>query len=229
MRLFKLQCLRVLICAISLGLVACGGGSGDKLVDGLLDGAKKDEQVTLSLVNALGERATFFAKSTSLSRSVFDEKQKIADVSQGSVSEGVFYKFNRKANKTQFGVRDTGTQKISTTLDLDLENKAKYWTIAWLNNNVYQLSIFKKSVSNEAGVFRVRVFSNSVQDVTINGDSTVVATTEKGKVTGFFSISDCSTGLNVGGNFIELCNDAVFGKSYIAVVDQNGKVVVAEE
>ena len=75
----------------------------------------------------------------------------------------------------------------------------------------------------------MRVFSNTALPVRINELSAVVATLEKGKVSVPFSIDNCASGLNVGGHNIEFCNQAEFGKSYLAVVDSDGKITVIEE
>ena len=101
--------------------------------------------------------------------------------------------------------------------------------IAWLDGANYQLTGFTKNISSEADRMIVRVFSNTEQEVRINEVNDVVSTTEKGKVSAPFSIDNCAAGLNVGGNNIEFCNQAEFGKSYLAVVNSAGKITVIEE
>lgn len=217
----------LLVFVISSGIAACNSSSSDDLDDDI-DDSKKDRQADIGFVNALDEQAIFYVKAKVLSRDIFASEQIAADV-LGANTANYALRFNDGTEKNDFGVRDSATQSKSAVTEIKLNDQAAYWVIAWLDGNAYQLTGFNKSTADEAGVFKVRVFSSTAMPVKINGNETIATTTEKGKVTTHFSIDDCETGLNVGGNPIDFCNDAVFGNSYLAVVDSNGKVVVAQE
>ena len=224
-RLLKLQWVRpVSALAVLVGITACSGSSSDRVIDGL----KKDKQATVSFVNAVNERATFYLKARILNRDTFDSENRVANVLSRNVDDYI-YKFNKTTEESRIGVRDAATQTKSATLDMDIDDKASYWVIAWLNGDAFRLSSFRKSTADETGVFKVRLFANTELDIRLNGNNTVVATTEVARVTTHFTVDDCATGLRVGDNFINLCNDAVFGKSYLAVIDDGAKAVVAEE
>lgn len=227
MSLLKQQWKRILlVVAISSGIAACK--SGNDINDDIVDDIKKDRQANIGFVNALDEQAIFYAKAEILNRSIFDDDQIAADVLQANTSNYPL-RFNETTEKNRFGVRDSATQTKSAITDLKLKDQVAYWVIAWLDGTKFQLTGFKKTLADEAGVFKVRVFSTTALAVKINGNEAIATTTEKGKATTHFSIDDCATGLNVGGNSIDFCNDSVFGNSYLAVVDSNGKVVVAQE
>lgn len=220
---FKPSWIRLILPIIVLTSITACGSDSDKVVDGL----NKDKQATIGLVNAANERATFYAKARVLNRGTFDSENRVTDILQDNSADYI-YKFNKTTEETRFGVRDAATQTKSATFDIDIDDQASYWLIAWLDGNAYRLTGFKKSAANQVGVFRVRVFANSALSIRLNGSNTVVATTEKGRVTTYFSVDNCATGLRLGNNFINICNDVVFGKSYLAVIDDGVKAVVAE-
>ncbi len=215
-----------LVCAVLSGIAACK--SSDDFNDDIVDEIKKDNQADIGFVNALDEQAIFYARAEVLNRDIFDREQIAAEVLGASTSNYPL-RFSEETEKNDFGVRDSATQSKSAVTEIKLKDKSSYWVIAWLDGTRYQLTRFFKSRADEAGVFKVRVFSTTAMAVKINGNEAIAATTEKGKVTTHFSIDDCATGLNVGGNSIDFCNDAVFGNSYLAVVNSNGKIVVAQE
>ncbi len=216
----------LLVFAVSSGVIACK--SNDDFNDDIVDDIKKDNQADVGFVNALDEQAIFYAKAKVLNRDIFDREQIAAEILEANASN-YFLRFNETTEKNRFGVRDSATQTKSAITDIKLKDQAAYWVIAWLDGTTYQLTGFYKSRADEAGVFKVRVFSTTAANIKINGNEAIAATTEKGKITTHLSIDDCATGLNVGGNSIDFCNDAVFGNSYLVVVDSNGKVVVAQE
>ena len=214
-----------LLVAISFSLLGCGGSSLDRIVDDI----DTDRQAKISFVNALDEMADFHAKVDYLNRDLFDNRQKAKTVINNETSDFSFKWIDNGTQRSSFGVRDTNTNTTSVKIDTDIDNNANYWMIAWLDGGNYQLTEFKKSTYSETDRFVVRVFSNTVLPVRINEVNDVVAMMEKGKVSVPFSINNCAAGLNVGGNNIEFCNQAEFGKSYLAVVDSDGKITVIEE
>ena len=213
-----------LFVAITSSLIGCDDTS-DKIVDNI----DTTRQADISFVNAVGEMADFYVKPNYLNRDVFDSQQKAKTVFNSEVGNFTFKWIDSGSQGSQFGVRDTNTSTTSSTIDTDIDSNAKYWMVAWLDGNQYQLTSFKKSSTRAANRFVVRVFSNTNLDIKINETDEIVAATEKGKVSVPFTIDNCAAGLNVGGNYIEFCNQAEFGKSYLAVVNSAGKIVVIEE
>jgi len=211
-----------MILALLLAVTACGGSS-----DKIIDNTHKDKHADISFINGLDSSVAFHIKTRLLNRDVFDDKQKAVDVPRHGRSDYRFRWISASKERSQIGVINSYDSSQSLKLNLEIKHKGNYWTIAWQSGDGYRLAVFNKSSSDEAGRFSVRVFSNTVQEVSVN--DSVVASTVEGQVIGPFSIVDCAAGLAVGGNVIDLCNEVVYGESYLAVVDAGGKLIVVPE
>jgi hypothetical protein len=125
-----------------------------------------------------------------------------------------------------FGVRDSINADKEDRMTTTLSKNDNLWVIAWEASGDRELSVVDKKQSNNADVFNVRLFANGNYVVSVDGNH--VLNTEKGKVTTYLKVANCANGLKVADKAIDLCTGD-FAKSYLLVVDNSGKRVMAEE
>ncbi|XPF95022.1 hypothetical protein ACM9HF_03120 [Colwellia sp. RE-S-Sl-9] len=196
------------------------------IISGCNDEAITYNDSKISYINALDEQATFFIKQDGASGKIYNNKHRVISLLKETASGEIKHTwFGFK--QSQIAVEDTNTRSNYTSIKKTLRDKRNYWTVAWLDNNDYELSIFEKETSNMDGLYRVRVFSNGQYPIYINGNTTNTLFTKKGEVSDFFSVEKC-TELKIANNNIDLCKGD-FGKSYLAVVDENGLLSLTEE
>ena len=216
-------------CAIvfTLGLTAALTGcldSSDELDD------KLTLEVKLSFVNSLSYMADFYVQKRSVSNGysgLFDNDNLASrDVPKNEVASTYSYRYKVTNTMLNLGVKDSVNANKEERNTSILSKNDKLWVIAWEDSAESTLSVVKKSQKNTPDVFNVRLFANGSYDVAVAGSQ--VLTTEKGKVTDYLSVSSCADGLNVANNNIDLCSGN-FGASYLVVIDNNGKLVMAQE
>lgn len=196
------------------------------IISGCNDEAITYNDSKISYINALDEQATFFIKENGASGDVYSNKHRVISLLKETASGEIKHTwFGFK--QSEIAVEDTNTRSHYTSIKKTLRDKRNYWTIAWLDNNDYELSIFEKNTSNEDGVYRVRVFSDGQYPVYINGKTNREFVTKEGEVSDFFSVENC-TELKIADNNIDLCKGDL-GKSYLAVVDKDGLLSLTEE
>ncbi|AZZ96220.1 hypothetical protein [Pseudoalteromonas sp. R3] len=212
-----------LVLGLSAALTGCGESS-EELKEQLNHDAK------MSFINSLDYMADFHAKKRSISSGysgLFDSSSVVsADVPAKEVGQTYSYSYKAINNMINLGVKDSNSGEKQDRMNTTLKDGASLWVIAWEANGERALSVVGKKPDNKADVFNVRLFANGSYDVMVDGSK--VATTEKGKVTDYYAVGSCAEGLQVAGNAIDLCNGD-FGKSYLLVVDANGKRVMAAE
>ncbi len=204
-------------------LSACGGSAVDRIVDS----ADKNREVTLSLVNAASESLYLHIKPDVISRTLFDDQHQKLE-GQAKQVRGYTYKWTEAWSKTDFGIRDVNTKGKTANLEFDLSRDKHYWLVGTDSNNL-NLNMFQRTSSNQSGVYRVRVLATQPLNIYLNGSNTATTTTQNNKVTPFYTVQSCATGLKVGNEFIDFCPEANVGRSYLAVADMNGKLMVVQE
>ncbi|TMP37391.1 hypothetical protein [Pseudoalteromonas rubra] len=212
-----------LVLGLSAALTGCGEGS-EELKEQLNHDAK------MSFINSLDYMADFHAKKRSISSGysgLFDSGSVVsADVPAKEVGQTYSYSYKAINNMINLGVKDSNSGEKQDRMNTTLKDGANLWVIAWEADGERALSVVGKKQDNKADVFNVRLFANGSYEVMVDGAA--VAPTEKGKVTDYYAVSSCADGLQVADNAIDLCNGD-FGKSYLLVVDANGKRVMATE
>lgn len=204
----------ILTTAILLFITGCDG-----------DALSKND-ATISYINALDEQANFYVKKSSNSGSIYDCKHKAISLMRGENSDEIKHKWFG-LEKSELAVENTNNRKEQINIKEVLKDDRNYWLIAWLDGSDHKLSLFKKSSSSRDNLYRVRVFANNKLDVYLDDSNNKLLTTEVGKVSNYFSVEKC-TGLVVGDNNIDLCSGD-FGRSYLAVVDDNGLITLVKE
>ncbi|EAR30810.1 hypothetical protein PTD2_04536 [Pseudoalteromonas tunicata D2] len=204
-------------------LTGCGESS-DELDD------KLNHDVKITLVNSLDYMVDFHVKKRSISTGysgLFDS-DKIAskDIPSNSVANTYNYSYKVTNNMVNFGVRDSINADKEDRMTTTLSKNDNLWVIAWEASGDRELSVVDKKQSNNADVFNVRLFANGNYAVSVDGNH--VLNTEKGKVTTYLKVANCANGLKVADKAIDLCTGD-FAKSYLLVVDNSGKRVMAEE
>lgn len=212
-----------------LALLVSACGSSDKIVGDILDDIETKHSANISYVNGIDESVTFYIKSTVYPNSVFDNDHRIVNLQHTHASNEIKHKWIDGAKETEFAIADTNTASKKRIITRDLQDNQDYWSVAWMMDGDYQISLFNKLSSNQSGKFRVRVFTDATLPILLNGQAGLVENTEPGQVTDVFSVENCSD-LRVGATDVDLCQSADFGQSYLVVVNNlTGSVVVAQE
>ncbi|MDU0353926.1 hypothetical protein RS130_08285 [Paraglaciecola aquimarina] len=188
--------------------------------------ALSNNDAEMSYINALDEQATFYIKKSSNDRDIYDSDYRTISLLSGEASYDIEHDWF-SYEKSYIGVEDTNTRSEQVYISTNLRDKRSYWVVAWLDNRDYDISVFQKRKSNMADVIRVRIFANDRYAVFIDGSNASSFITDKGEVSDYFSVHNCSE-LSVENNNINLCS-ADFGLSYLAVVDEHGLVSLIEE
>lgn len=205
-------------------LSACGGSDGS---DGSGGGTLTNHKATIGYINATDIPVSFYAKNTGVTTSIYHDDNLTITLLEQQASENITHRWLGDS-VSDFGVREANYRSKSATLSSTLADKQSYWLVAWLNDNSFELNHLLKTSDNKDGVYRVRLFSNSVQDVYVNGNSSAELTVQKGQVSQYVTVNDCAA-LVVGDNEIDLCQSGNLGKSYLAVVNEQGLLVLVEE
>lgn len=193
---------------------------------GCNDDALTNNSATISYINALDKQATFYVKKGSDSSSVYSNKYKVTTLVQGDYSDEIKHKWFG-IQDSRFAVEDTNSRDEQVSIDYRLKDDRNYWSIAWLKNDEYNLSLFKRAPSNRDGLYRIRIFANDKLDVYLGASTTKSLTTETGQVSNYLSLDKC-TDLVIEGNEIDLCSGD-FGHSYLLIVNADGLIAMAEE
>lgn len=208
----------------ALMLSGCGGSGGDDL--------KKltESQTSLTYVNATNDVVNFYLKRDDMlddndQNTLFEANHQVFSDVALNASRTYLYTFKVHQNAVHLGLNDTNTLVKKGTnhvrLDFKYNETSSLWVVAWMMGSQFKLTYFGKEASNQEGVYKVRVFTDTAMPVSINGSKQVELTTEQGSATRALAISNCATGLEVGGRNIDLCH-ADLGRSYLVIVDQMG-------
>ncbi|MBT1066048.1 hypothetical protein KJY73_20910 [Bowmanella sp. Y26] len=204
----------------ALGIVACGDQ-----IDKSIDDRPKNRDTALTFVNALNDDARFYLQPQVMIGDVFQEKYKAADLLKNDY-RSYLYAWNKDHHKTTFGVRDNNSNNKQHKLDANLTDGGRTWVVAWMKGNDYQLSVFEKSPRNRSDTITLRVLASVDMDVAVDGN--VLSRAKSGVVSAHISVEHCSGSLFLANHPIDLCQQD-YGRSYLAVADQNGLRVVVEE
>jgi len=216
---------------MSLVLTACGGSDKyDKSVDKL----EQNRSSELVFVNTMDEMVTFYVKNSIKWNKIFDDNHEMIQLAKNDSSKPIKYTWHKglkktNLNKSYFGIQDTNSKVNKAQVEFELKNDIDFFVVSWESSNEYKISVLEKKPSNAPDVFRIRVFTDSDMSIKINGSDEVVAIAKKGEVSSAFTINNCSDSLQVGNNYIDLCQEGDIGQSYLVVVDSNGKKVITQE
>ncbi|PKH87615.1 hypothetical protein [Colwellia sp. Bg11-28] len=208
-----------------IGVTACDDESA---IDKVVDKMDKKYSTEISYINAVNASTTFYAKSNLYTRGVYDSDFKVVNLLENKVSRKIDHKWSSHGHKFEFAIKDTNSGARTADVKYNVQNKGKYWAIAWMDNNSDVLSIFEMKPSNQNDVFRVRVFANTALSVKILGSDADFTETIAGEVSETYTINNCAD-LYVGGNEIDLCQQGDFGQSYLVVVDSQGLITYGKE
>jgi len=222
--ILKIASKTLLISSFIFLTTACGESAYDDTIDKL----DKKYSADINYINAVNNSSTFYAKSNLYLRDVYHGDFEVVKLLAAGVSGSITHKWSSHGHKFEFATEDTNSGANTTDVRFDLTNQANYWAVAWLNNNNDTLSIFQKKTSSVSGVFSVRIFANANLTVKILGNATNFTNTVAGQVSETYTVESCAD-LYVGGNEIDLCQQANFGQSYLVVVDSDGLITYAKE
>ncbi|MDO6496666.1 hypothetical protein [Photobacterium sanguinicancri] len=224
-----------LITALPILLLGCGGsGDGGSDVDAVsnaVDGVSRTRQADLHFVNTTKEAIDYHIRHTLSEDALFTSTNK-ATANMDKEVTPYMYRWNVSDNVTvQLGIQDTNSKSIQAEIDTMLiSENADLWIVAWLDDaksKLFKLSSLKRSRSEVAGKYRIRVFSH--KDAQIIATSTVTINEAKqGVVTPYMTIENCSGDLYFGAESIDICQLDI-GKSYLLITDGEELLMSAEE
>ncbi|UXI03868.1 hypothetical protein [Photobacterium sp. TY1-4] len=115
------------------------------------------------------------------------------------------------AARNQLGL--LGREKFKVTNDRD------YHFLAWQHQGQIDVSIYEQAKDDRGGEFAVRIFAADPVNLTIEGSPVALTT---GTMSGRYFVDQCNGGIQMNGQPISIC-DASFGRSYLLVVDTDGR------
>lgn len=209
-----------ILTGLTAALMGCGGS--DEVDNALSHSAK------LSYVNSLDVMSDFYVDKRSISlgyNGLFDSKNRASgDVDKNSIGATYSYTYKAINNMVNIGVKESNGHEEKNYHTLS--NGDDLWVIAWQSSNGKKLSFINKKKQEQADKFSVRVFASGTYSVAVDGNQTMA--TKAGEITNYMAVNNCANGLSVNGVAIDLCTGD-FGKSYLVIVDANGKRVMAQE
>lgn len=217
---------------LALTLTACGSEENAKDInDWVIDVSKKEKYAELTFVNMLDEMATFYGKTKQMNRDVFDNRQQINSVSAG---EGESHKFkwgagNQKKEEIRLGVADTNTLSYRGFVDIELEDTLEYWTVAWKDNEIIQLSAFKRTPVVPTTHYNLRFFALKDLSISVEEGAHRAVTLTKGLTSDTLALDHCTNTVKVAGSYIDFCAEAEIGNSYLIIIGQDGQLYVGKE
>jgi len=212
------------VMALAAGITACGGSANDRIIDSL----DKKYDANISYVNAIDDATTFYLKSRLYVKSVYDNDFEIIELTTGNASQPIKHKWSSSGHKSIFAIENSNSGKNLTDIKYNLDNNESYWAVAWLDNNDETISVFEKNPRNQSDVFKVRIFANASLEVVILGNDNTLPNTVSGEASDTYTLNGCAD-LFVGGKEIDLCTLGDFGKSYLAVVNEDGLISYSQE
>jgi hypothetical protein len=206
------------------GLAGCGGSEELKL--------QLEHDNSFTVLNGLDYPIDFYLQHRTMSTTSFsalfaDANRVIRDIPQGAVSQLYHYRYSGHLPATNLGARSSINQVDEAKLYRALQDKENLWLAVWRSKAQQpQLTIIPRQQREQAGKINVRVFADDVYQMTIN--SRVTASTRKGEVSDFYALENCANALVIDGKPIDVCN-ADFGASYLLLLDEKGKKLLARE
>jgi len=212
-----------LMLSFSIALGGCGESS-DELDEKLTSNAK------VSFINSLNYMADFHFQKRNISTGyggLFDSDElAVSEVPAYEIGDIYNYSYKLINNMINIGVKNSVTASNKTRMTTTLDDNDNLWVIAWEASNEQFLSVIDKRKGNNANKFNVRLFANGNYNVYLSEQQ--IFTTEKGKATDYITVDNCNNELKIDEQNIDLCM-ANIGFSYLLVVDNTGKLVMAEE
>lgn len=209
--------------AMAITLSACGG-TADKIIDNI----DTNQSTNISYINGLDNNTSFYLKSTIYNAGVYESQFKTIELMSGEVSEVIPHDWIDGANESVFAIENSITNAARVSQDVDINEHADYWVVAWSQVDESKLAVFEKKASNTVDMYNVRLLTTSQMTVKQSFSNDTLAVTEPGVVTASFKVEGCLD-LMVGGNEIDLCSMGTAGESYLAVVNIEGQIVVVQE
>ncbi len=221
-KLVKKLLMPILSVSIMLLLVGCG----DDVIEDVAE-AFTNNDAGISYINGVDEQVNFFAKNSTSTKSLYNDDYKVTSLMSKEKSNDIRHKW-LGLTESQFAIENSNNRSERQSISKKLKNNQGYWLIAWQENYIHQLSLLQKSSSDHDGQYRVRIFSNQKLNVYINGSPKILLTTRVAEASDWLTVEHCR-GLIVGDNEIDLCQTGNLGKSYLAVINQDGLISLAEE
>ncbi|MBT1064330.1 hypothetical protein KJY73_12135 [Bowmanella sp. Y26] len=212
---------KVITISLMLILSACSSDDVETANFGS-DYYKSDYQ----LVNATNLELDFYMANSELDgdeRDPFKDKYKVAHVTKEEGTKQIRHEHNAE-RKVNFYVHAPYANKAGYRETHKVKRDRHYQWLAWMSGEALSHSLFEKYESNREGYIRVRLFATDTALQANNSGQTLTLTI--GKVSEFISVDQCNGGLQVNGMPINLC-DASFGRSYLLVVGDEGRISLA--
>ncbi|UTV30290.1 hypothetical protein [Photobacterium atrarenae] len=174
-----------------------------------------------TLMNATDYEIDFHMANTELDgdeRDVENSKYFKKTLAAGAAPVEITHEHNVKrrisfyvAARNQLGLLDQKKVKVS--------NDKNYHFLAWQHQGQVALNVFKQEKDDRSSEFSVRIFAADAVNLEIEGSPVSLTS---GMLSGRFYIDQCNGGIMQNEQPISIC-DASFGRSYLLVVDGDGR------
>ncbi|MGF1715828.1 hypothetical protein L4D08_13185 [Photobacterium chitinilyticum] len=210
-------------------ITGCGGDSyseQDLTPESELGGPS---QVDIDFVNTASKSVDYFVKQTGSADPLFESATKVATNNDTEMARHTISWTTPTPLMLDIGIWDTNTQsETGESLEVMLSRSDKLWAIAWPDNDELVLSTVKQQPSNQEGKYSVRIFSHTNTRVQVISTAISSIEAQKGQITPYMTIENCSGELFFATEAISLCSLDP-GKSYLLVTDGENLLVAAEE
>ncbi|GAA0373184.1 hypothetical protein GCM10009092_41730 [Bowmanella denitrificans] len=180
------------------------------------------------LINATDLELDFYMANSELDgdeRDPFKDKYKVAHLARLEEIKQISHEHNVE-REVSFYVHAPYASKASYKEAHKVKRDRHYQWLAWKSGDALSHSLFEKHESNKEGVIRVRLFATQADLHASQNDNQLTLTA--GKVSDFQSVQQCNGGLKINQIPVNLC-DASFGRSYLLVVGDQGRIALALE
>ena len=223
------------VAVFSLYLAGCGGEG--KVIESVLSNfdddikaAEKNRSSTVTFINATNDMANFYARPLGIILDeVYESEYEVASLLKGEVSEPYIYRWNEHLSTSEFAIADSASITKKDKMEYTLENNNAYWGIAWIDNNKYSISILNTMSNPDNNSYSIRFFSMSDQNIFIGESNAPLIAAQKGEVTPVFTYNNCADIDTINNKFVDFCQIANMGESYLAVIGENGEIIIGQE
>lgn len=204
---------------LSLGLLsAC---NSDKVKDVLDDTfAGLTEKTKVQLINVSGAPLDMHAAGYTASGQAPDikaSKHRLATMESGQLPQKTEVRRNYADERLVMQAFDRQDGRASEYLQIKSPLDKSLQLVAWSYNGQVRLSVFRWESSSQNSVYRVRVLAVA-DDVRVTAKA-VQANLQKGVVSEWLSVNNCTGEFQINGKPLDICQ-ATPGQSFLLIVDQ---------
>lgn len=225
----KKSVINVINVSLSLFVLsACGSAIVDDINNDINE-AGKNRSASITFVNATDEMVSFYSAPAALIGEIYNSDYEQASVLSGEKSEPIKYQWNDSLSKTEVAVRDTSSQTKKASISYTFDDNNEYFSVAWLDDDSFSLSIIEGQTSIQRDVYNIRFFSETELSIILGDDTSAITSVEKGEVSEILTFDNCADIELINNVQSDFCQIANIGESYLVVIDKNNEVIISEQ